>query len=80
MLFQRLNDQQALMEKQYFQIKPMFDQMKEKIGYSQFFDIIESKADIWQLNEAFKQSKQEFSDLVNSAEDFELVFDKIDCR
>lgn len=54
--------------------------MKEKIGYSQFFDIIESKADIWQLNEAFKQSKQEFFDLVNSAEDFELVFDKIDCR
>jgi hypothetical protein len=54
LLFQRLNDQQALMEKQYSQIKPMFDQMKEKIGYSQFFDIFESKADIWQLNEVFK--------------------------
>ena len=68
------------MEKQYFQIKPMYDKMEEKISVSEFFDIIESKADIWALNEAFKKSKTEFYDLVNSAEDFELIFDKIECR
>ena len=54
--------------------------MEEKISKSEFFDIIESKADIWTLNEAFKKSKQEFYELVNSAEDFELIFDKIECR
>ena len=68
------------MEQQYQQIKPEFDKMEEKIGKSEFFDIIESKADIWTLNEAFKKSKSEFYDLVNSAEDFELIFDKIECR
>ena len=68
------------MEQQYLQIKPEFDKMEDKIGQSEFFDIIESKADIWTLNEAFKQSKQEFYELVNSAEDYELIFDKIESR
>ena len=54
--------------------------MEDKIGSSEFFDIIESKGDIWSLNEAFKRSKNEFFDLVQSAEDFELVFDKMECR
>lgn len=45
------------MERQYNQIRPMFDQMEEKIGVSEFYDIIESKAGIWALNEAFKKSK-----------------------
>lgn len=80
LLFQKLKDQQELMEQQYLQIKPEFDKMEEKIGKSEFFDIIESKADIWTLNEAFKKSKAEFYELVNSAEDFELIFDKIECR
>lgn len=69
-----------MMEQQYLQIKPEFDKMEDKIGKSEFFDIIESKADIWTLNEAFKKSKLEFYDLVNSAEDYELIFDKIECR
>lgn len=68
------------MEKQYMQIKPTFDKMEEKIVVSEFFDIIESKADIWNLNEAFKKSKAEFYEMVNSAEDYELIFDKIECR
>lgn len=68
------------MESQYDQIKPEFDKMEDKIGKSEFFDIIESKADIWTLNEAFKKSKSDFYELVNSAEDFELIFDKIECR
>lgn len=54
--------------------------MEDKIGSSEFFDIIESKGDIWLLNEAFKRSKNEFFDLVKSADDFEFVFDKIECR
>ena len=68
------------MEKQYFDIRPMFDTMEEKIGVSEFYDIIESQAKVWQLTESFKLSKKEFYDLVSSAEDYELVFDKIECK
>ena len=68
------------MEIQYDQIKPQFDKMEEKIQVSEFFDILESKADIWTLNEGFKKYKTEFYDLVNSAEDYELIFDKIECK
>ena len=66
-LFKQLNEQQEIMEKQYYQIRPMYDKMEEKISVSEFFDIIESKADIWALNEAFKKSKTEFYGLVTSA-------------
>ena len=58
----------------------MFDAMEEKIGASEFYDIIESKAYIWNLNETFKKSKEDFYELVTKAEDFELVFDKIECK
>ena len=58
----------------------MFDKMEEKISASEFYDIIESKADIWSLNEAFKKSKNEFYDMVKSAQDYELIFDKMECR
>lgn len=68
------------MEKQYYEIRPLFDGMEEKIGNSEFYDIIESKAYIWNLNEQFKKTKQEFYDLVTGAEDYELVFDKIECK
>jgi hypothetical protein len=68
------------MERQYFDIRPMFDSMEEKIGNSEFYDIIESKAFIWNLNEGFKKSKTEFYELVTTAEDYELVFDKIECQ
>lgn len=57
-LFQKLSDQQNLMEMQNQQIKPTFEEMEKKIGASEFFDIIESKADIWTLNEAFKRARQ----------------------
>lgn len=68
------------MEKQYYEIRPLFDGMEEKIGASEFYDIIESKSYIWNLNETFKKSKTEFYELVTGAEDFELVFDKIECK
>jgi hypothetical protein len=32
------------------------------------------------LNEGFKKYKAEFYELVNSAEDYELIFDKIECK
>lgn len=54
--------------------------MEEKIGASEFYDIIESKAIVWNLNETFKKSKTEFFELVTKAEDYELVFDKIECK
>lgn len=68
------------METQYFDIRPMFDAMEEKISVSEFYDIIESQAKIWNLTESFKKSKKEFYELVSSAEDYELVFDKIECK
>jgi hypothetical protein len=35
------------MENQYIQIRPMFDAMEEKIGNSEFYDIIENKNKVW---------------------------------
>ena len=32
------------------------------------------------MNEGFKKYKDEFYNLVKSAEDYELIFDKIECR
>ena len=79
-LFKKLLEQQEFMEKHYYQIRPMYDAMEEKIGVSEFYDVIESKADIWKLNDSFKKYKQDFYELVSSAEDYELVFDKIECK
>ena len=58
----------------------MFDAMEEKIGNSEFYDIIESKASIWALNEDFKKTKEEFDGNISKVEDSELVFDKIECK
>jgi hypothetical protein len=78
-LIRQLQGQQEKMEAQYAQIKPQFDQMEAKIQTSEFFDILESKADVWHLNEAFKDSKREFYDLVQAHDDYELIFDKMEC-
>jgi len=66
-LVDTLNGKQQEMEAQYMQIKPQFDKMEEKIGLSEFMDIIESKKEIFSLEEEFKKNKTEFFDLVNSA-------------
>lgn len=42
---------------QYETIKPTFEKMEQKIALSEFFDIIESKSEIWKLNEEFQKSK-----------------------
>lgn len=68
------------MEGQYFNIRPMFEALSEKIILSEFYDIIENKNKIWQLNESFSSSKAEFYELISSKEDYELVFDKIECK
>jgi len=68
------------MENQYDQIKPKYERLEQKILMSEFYDIMESKADIWALSEAFKINKQQFYDIVNSAEDYDLIFDKIECK
>ncbi len=54
--------------------------MEEKISASEFYDILEARGHIWNLNESFKKGKDEFYELVNKAEDYELVFDKIECK
>jgi hypothetical protein len=54
--------------------------MDEKIGASEFYDIIENKAQIWMLNENFKKNNQEFYELMKNAQDSVLVFDKIECK
>jgi hypothetical protein len=78
--FEKLLDQQEFMEREYYNIRPMFEMMLEKIGLSEFYDIIENKNKIWQLNESFAKSKTEFYELISSREDYELVFDKIECK
>jgi hypothetical protein len=54
--------------------------MEEKISTSEFYDILESRKMIWDLNNNFTKSKEEFYELVTKAEDYELVFDKIECK
>jgi len=41
---------------------------------------LKTETEVWLIEEAFKKSKGEFFDLVSSAEDYELVFDKIECK
>ena len=55
------------MEKQYYDIRPLFEIMDEKIGASEFYDIIENKAQIWMLNENFKKDNQVFYELMKDA-------------
>ena len=79
--FSQLIEHKEHMEQQYYEvIRPLFDSMEEKISASEFYDIIESKAYIWNLNEGFKQSKSDFFELIQKTEDYELVFDKIECK
>lgn len=68
------------MEAQYNEIRPMYDNMEEKIQLGDFYDILESKGQIWQVNEAFKSENEEFHELMKNVEDSDLVFDKIECK
>lgn len=68
------------MQEQYYEIRPLFEIMDEKIHASEFYDIIENKSQIWMLNETFKKSNTEFYELMKNAQDSELVFDKIECK
>lgn len=55
------------MQKQYYEIRPLFEIMDEKIHASEFYDIIENKSQIWMLNETFKKSNAEFYELMKNA-------------
>lgn len=77
----KLEDQRDYMENHYYNIiRPLFDSMEEKISQSEFYDILESKAQVWKLNENFKIKKDEFYELVSGSADYELAFDKIECQ
>lgn len=77
---QKLNEKINLMEKQVEDIKPQFEKMEQKIALSEFIDIISSRKEIENLDEGFQKHKADFYDLVNSAQDYDLLFDKIECR
>ena len=68
------------MEDRYRQIRPLFDAMEEKIAGGEFFDVLQNKAVVWQLNNTFRKSQDEFYEMVTKAEDYELVFDKIEVK
>ncbi len=68
------------MDMQYREIRPLYDSLDDKINSSEFYDIIECQAVIWQINEKFKLNNQEFYETVKNAEDSEYVFDKIECK
>jgi hypothetical protein len=61
------------------QVKPLFENLEEKISTSEFYDVIEKKSTIWQITENFKENSDLFYDTIKNAEDSELVFDKIEC-
>ena len=80
-LFEKLLEQYDFMNNQYKNIiKPMYEAMDEKINVSEFQDIIENRTKIWNLTDFFEKKKIEFYNLVSSVEDYELVFDKIECK
>ena len=54
--------------------------MHENVEKSYFIDIIESKAEVWQMNMRFDKAHTEFRTLVDSAQDWELIFDKLECK
>ena len=43
-LLTKLTSSEELMQKQYYEIRPLFEIMDEKIHASEFYDIIENKS------------------------------------
>lgn len=54
--------------------------MHENVEKSYFIDIIECKAEVWQMNMRFDKAHTEFRTLVDNAQDWELIFDKLECK
>ena len=50
----KLGEYSDAMENYYRKVRPKFDSLDEKINTSEFYDVIESKAEIWKMNESFK--------------------------
>ncbi len=61
-------------------VEPTLQTMLENVEKSHFIDIIESKADVWQMNTRFDKALNEFKNLVENAKDWELIFDKLECK
>jgi hypothetical protein len=75
-----LNSQLEKMQLEQRAVEPTLQAMQENVEKSHFIDIIESKAEVWQMNTRFEQAFKEFTDLVDNAKDWELIFDKLECK
>jgi hypothetical protein len=61
-------------------VEPVLQTMLENVEKSYFIDIIDSKAEVWQMNVNFDKAFNEFRTLVDGAPDWELIFDKLECK
>lgn len=61
-------------------MEPTLQTMLENVEKSYFIDIIESKAEVWQMNQRFDKALNEFRELVDGEKDSELIFDKLECK
>lgn len=75
-----LNTQLDKMRQEEKAVEPTLQTMLENVEKSYFIDIIESKADVWQMNQRFDKAFNEFRELVDGAKDWELIFDKLECK
>ena len=79
-LEKELNAQLDKMRAEEKNVEPVLQTMLENVEKSYFIDIIESKAEVWQMNVNFDKAFDEFRTLVDGAKDWELIFDKLECK
>lgn len=75
-----LNTQLEKMSQEKNAVEPTYQTMLDNVEKSFFIDIIESKAEVWQMNQRFDKAFNEFKELVDGAKDWELIFDKLECK
>jgi len=68
------------MEEKQFEVLPYYHKMEQQVHDSEFIDIINSEKQVYQMTQKFEENKKEFQQLVNQTLDYELIFDKVDCR
>lgn len=68
------------MKKEREEVEPVLATMLENVEKSHFVDIIESKASVYKWDVRFDKVYEEFKALMDGSPDWELIFDKLECR
>jgi hypothetical protein len=68
------------MKEEQKKVEPVLGTMLENVEKSWFIDIIESQANVWQYKKRFDGVYDDFKTLIDGAPDWELIFDKLECK